>query len=322
MLAQRPLLAQIALAMSDESNSKNVASIWILVVLLGGMSVPFWRWDSSSRDSELPVEWVDKQQDTNLSVRSEPGTSNPISGNENSIPSHLLQEFSSADPSLMIQDAVKNGQNRPGIAKEFQSVGIPLTEIKPWLPRSNTFDASPANPERLVGAGEVPLRNQGGSESSPTLTTKQNASLVGSVEPLTWPDIGYKKTAAPITPPAMQSNPTFFPASPRGTSDVNSLVSSPATSADSNAAAPTGSASVNSPGRMVSSPHVTDSDPPTLSLDQLPPPPSQTSAANNPAQPPPTPLVPSSSNTEIPQNSLREPNRRPGTLIRQPKRGS
>ena len=321
--------------MSDDSTPKNVASIWILVVLVGGLSVPFWRWDSTSKKGDEPLQWVEQPGDSG-DDRGETSVADRVTGDAQNLTlshdapsSELLHEFVASDPSMRIQDAVRANQDRPGIPKQFQGEGIPLTDIKPWIPKPNSFDATPTDHQKLAGTVNAPIQAQ-----LPSTSPNGNSNLSSTTATgLAWPDSGFAAGQTSINPPTM-----FYRADPKEpTAPISNM-------AGSNMAAPNTNAVSNinpidnvpisspdpapSPGRMVSSSHVTDSDPPALRESFHSEPNSmrfpdgsvtnpKASGSNVSVKPSPT-ITP-------PANPLRGGNtssRSQGTVIRQPKSGN
>ena len=298
--------------MSDESNSKNVASIWILVVLVGGLSVPFWRWDDSRNRKAEPLQWVDPNtaSDATASPAQAPTQHSLVSAttdSQQSAASQLLQEFANTDPGLQIQDAVKENQQRPGIPKQFQGEGIPLTDIKPWIPKPIGYDATPSDRQKLAGTVNGPINAPASSDTSAT----DPNTLVQSNPPASrWPDAGFNGIAP------NNSTTTYYRAEPIS----NVAASEPTNPAIQNGQA-SGPPSSAGPGRMVSNSHSTPSDPPALSggypanPNAAPPVPQN----GNPVRVTPSPAI------TPPANPLRSgangppSSRRPGTVISQPK---
>jgi hypothetical protein len=287
--------------MSDESNPKNIASVWILAVLVGGLSVPFWRWDDSSNKRSETLQWVDPNSNPNgeasaPQVTTQHSLVSATSNAHSDKATELLQEFANSDPGLQIQDAVKENQQRPGIPKQFQGEGIPLTEIKPWLPKPIGYDATPTDNQKIAGTVNGPI-------PAPTASTNSNTpsnQITPSTSP--WPDQGYQAGDNPIPTPTM-----YYSAAP--SSSTPSRSNSPE----------------SGPGKMVSSSHSTPSDPPALS-NAFPAASDQNSGMESqPRSATPVTVTPSPAVTP-PPNPLRSgttpsaaPARRPGTIISQPK---
>lgn len=299
--------------MSEDSNPKNVASVWILVVLVGGLSVPFWRWDDTNKKREEPLQWVEPgvSQDATANAPKSLTQHSLVSATSNGQSeqaSELLHEFVNSDPGLQIQDAVKENAQRPGIPKQFQGEGIPLTDIKPWLPKPMGYDATPSEKQKLAGTVESPIPAAGAMGSGGADNLAQSASGKNA-----WPDTGYNSGNTPIAPPTM-----YYNAQPNAANVANNTpAQTPATPVQ------------NSPGRMVSSSH-SASDPPAL-MEAFPASPgvtvsSQSSNAGAGASGSGTQVkvTPSPAITP-PANPLRggapaaAPVRRPGTVISQPK---
>jgi|688.fasta_scaffold02045_4 hypothetical protein len=307
-LAQRQASCQRI--MSDESQPKNIASVWILVVLLGGLSVPFWRWDDSPHKVEQPLQWVESPEgNTQGSPATEkspqPSLVSATSTTSQNDTAGLLHEFQSADPGLQIQDAIKTNQQRPGIPKQFQGVGIPLAEIKPWLPKPIGYAAAPTEKQKLAGSVNAPIQAHP-ANLKPQSDFAQSNPTAGQTE---WPDNGFAAGQTPIAPPTM-----FYNADPL----VNAASDSPAAIPASSQADP------NAPGRMVSSSRSTSTDPPAL-LNTQPVPPSNTATATteygnqNHVKVTPSPAITPPTN---PLRSAPPPTATPhrkGTIISQPK---
>jgi hypothetical protein len=282
--------------MSEENGSKNVVSIWILVVLIGGMSVPFWRWNTQPELATEPVQWVEPSENGakhNLAGSSSRVTPtadvnnpypSPVDGNQ------LLQEFSASDPTMKLQDAVRASKERPGITKQFQGEGIPLTDIQPWLPKADRFDASPTQQNRFVGTEGTPVAVEG------------LASDLYNPKPFQWPDSGYRGANEPAAAPTPQ----------------NSIVN------PSNIASqePTPS----SPGRTVSAIHSPSTDPPALMSSPLSVPDNESASGNQTTNSKPVvtvkPSAQSGTSPLVPSKPLNNSpaSRKPGTMIRQPSR--
>lgn len=326
--------------MSEESSPKNVASIWILVVLVGGLSVPFWRWDSTAEKRDEPLQWVEQHgdisHDQNGTSVAGKATGNPqdLTLNHDAPASELLHEFAASDPGLRIQDAVRTSEQRPGIPKQFQGEGIPLTDIKPWIPKSSSFDATPTDRQKLAGTVDAPIQ-------APLPSTSPNGTSVISATSATgyaWPDSGFAAGQTSINPPTM-----FYRADPNepnapisnlagGGRDVGGTAGpnandKPNTNAHNNILA-TSPDAAPSPGRMVSSSHVSDSDPPAL-RESFHSEPNSTrfpdGSVTNPKGAGSHVTVKPSPTITPPVNPLRGGNttsRSQGTVIRQPKSGN
>lgn len=296
--------------MSDESQPKNIASVWILVVLLGGLSVPFWRWDDSPHKIDQPLQWVESQEGKTQAspVTKQSPQQSLVSATSTTFPNdaaELLNEFQSADPGLQIQDAIKTNQQRPGIPKQFQGVGIPLAEIKPWLPKPIGYDAAPSEKQKLAGSVNAPIQSHPDS-----LTTQSEfAPLDSTAGQSKWPDNGFAAGQTPIAPPTM-----FYRAMPLA--DV---------AADSPAATPASSQiDPSGPGRMVSSARSTSTDPPTLLNNQPTPPVDAATVTNdyrnqNHVKVTPSPAITPPTNPLRSANPPAAPPKRKGTIISQPK---
>jgi len=310
-LAQRQASCQRT--MSDESQSKNIASVWILVVLLGGLSVPFWRWDDSRHKIDPPLQWVESQEgNTQASTVTEQSPQQSLvsatSTTSRNDAAELLNEFQSADPALQIQDAINTNQQRPGIPKQFQGVGIPLTEIKPWLPKPIGYDAAPSEKQKLAGSVNAPIQSHPANLKLQNDFAQQSTPTTGQAE---WPDNGFAAGQTPIAPPTM-----FYRAEPLADVASDSPTATPASS----------QVDPNAPGRMVSSTRSTSSDPPAL-LNTQPQPLSNEATATeefrnqNHVKVTPSPAI------TPPTNPLRSSTppaatpKRKGTVISQPKTG-
>jgi len=304
--------------MSDESNSKNVASIWILVVLVGGLSVPFWRWDDTRNRQAEPLQWVDPNtaSDATATPAQSPTQHSLVSATTNSqqsAASQLLQEFANTDPGLQIQDAVKENQQRPGIPKQFQGEGIPLTDIKPWIPKPIGYDATPSDRQKLAGTVDGPIHAPASSGSSPA----DPNTLVQSTPPASrWPDAGFSGIAP------NNSTTTYYRAEPT----TNVAASEPTNTAIQNGTViqngqESGPPSSAGPGRMVSNSHSNPSDPPALSggysanPNATPPVPQN----GNPVRVTPSPAITPPANPLRAGQNGPPSSRRPGTVISQPK---
>jgi hypothetical protein len=303
--------------MSDESNPKNIASVWILVVLVGGLSVPFWRWDDSPTKRDEPLQWVEPNAGPNATDRaSQSPTQHSLvsatSSSQSDQAAQLLQEFVNSDPGLQIQDAVKENEQRPGIPKQFQGEGVPLTDIKPWLPKPIGYDATPSEKQKLAGTVNGPIQ----APSSGTTSGGDPNSLAQSKSPQSeWPDHGYQTGSSTISPPTM-----FYRADPTSNVAAGTSTSNPAAPVSSGPAVP----AQNSPGRMVSSHNSSPSDPPAL-LDAYP-----TSSVASPASESqsrggsqvkvtPSPAITPPTNPLRAGSNPPASSRRPGTIISQPR---
>jgi hypothetical protein len=283
--------------MSDESNSKNIASVWILAVLVGGLSVPFWRWDDSPNKRSEALQWVDPNSNPNGEASAAQATPqhslvSATSNAHSEMVAELLQEFANSDAGLQIQDAVKENQQRPGIPKQFQGEGIPLTDIKPWLPKPIGFDATPTDNQKIAGTVNGPI-------PAPVASTNSNdPSNQKTPSRSPWPDQGYQAGGNPIPPPTM-----YYSAAPSSDKPGSS----------------------SGPGKMVSSSHSTPSDPPALSnafpavsdqnsgVESQPRSGTHVTVTPSPAvTPPPNPLRPGKTPSDTPA-------RRPGSIISQPR---
>jgi hypothetical protein len=308
--------------MSDESNPKNVASVWILVVLVGGLSVPFWRWNDSPTKRDEPLQWVEPNADPNGDERTaqSPTQHSLVSATSSSQPdqaAQLLQEFVNSDPGLQIQDAVKENQQRPGIPKQFQGEGIPLTDIKPWLPKPIGYDASPSEKQKLAGTVNGPIQapasgtNPSGNPDSLAQSTSAQSSSAQSA----WPDHGYQTRDSAIAPPTM-----YYRADPASNVASGTPSTNPVTSIPTDRTTP----AQNSPGRMVSSSNSTPSDPPALFEAYPASPVADATPASQPrngsqVKVTPSPAITPPTNPLRPGGNAPSSSRRPGTIISQPR---